>query len=755
MTSATTRGELYTGPQPERIGPYTILSVLGEGGMGVVYEAEETAPVRRRVALKVVRGGQASADVLARFDAERRALAVMDHPGIAKVLNAGSTAQGEPYFAMEIVRGPPITDYCDARRLSIRDRLLLFIEVCHAVQHAHQKGVIHRDLKPSNVLVAEQDGEPHPKVIDFGIAKALGPQTEDSLRTMSGTAVGTAAYMSPEQADAGATDVDTRADVYSLGVMLYELLTGHLPLDPSAVGLHVFMARLAAGESLVPTPSVRLTTSGHHRKAVAHSRRTDPGHLVSAVRGDLDWVVMKAMHPQRQLRYETANALAADLRRHLANEPVSAGPPSTRYRLAKFIRRHRTGVVAAGVVTVAVIASAVTATIAFVRASRAERVAAREAEAARQVTDFLVDLFRVSDPGEARGNTLTAREILDRGTQRITGELAGQPELQTRLLQTIGTVHAALGQYEPARQLLENALRTREREAGPNDPGVAETLNALGDLARARGDHEAAERYFQRALAIRLVAYGPEHVTVATTLGMLAALRVRQGRAAEAESLYVRVLALDRLVRRPDDPRIARDMRGLAAVYWSQRRYASAESLWKATLAFQERTLGSDHPDVGSTLNNLGTVNYSTGRYAEALPYYTRALPIMETSLGPSHPTTASVLNNLAEVSWKLGRFPQADSLFRRALAVKEATLAPTNPGLAVTLNGLAGLLRDQGRYAEAEPLYRRALRIREQALGTAHPDVSETLRDYATLLRRSGRTGEAAQLERRASSMK
>ncbi len=736
---------------PDRIGPYTILQVLGQGGMGTVYEAEETAPVRRRVALKVIRRGLDSAEVVARFDAERRALAVMNHPGIAKVFSAGSTEHAEPYFAMELVHGPPINEFCDFRRLSVRERLELFIDVCGAVQHAHQKGVIHRDLKPSNVLVEDHEGKPQPKVIDFGIAKALGPQSEDALLTLGGQTMGTAAYMSPEQAGATGTDVDTRADVYSLGVLLYELLVGLLPLDPAAIGIHVFMARLATADTQAPTPSVRLTTSDQARESVAHLRRTNPSHLFKAVRGDLDWVVMKAIHPQRQHRYESASALAADLRRHLDNQPVIARPPSTRDRLDKFVRRHRAAVVAASLVTLTVVAGTVLSTIGFVRASRAERVAAEEAEAARQVTDFLVDLFRVSDPGESRGNTLTAREILDRGARRVSTELVAQPAMQTRMMQTIGTVHAALGQYEPARALLEEALRTRERTLGPNDPAVGETLNALGDLARARGNYDDADRYFQRALSIREAAYGPEHVTVATTLGMLAALRYRQGRSAEAESLYLRVLPLNQRVRAPNDVRISRDMRGLAAVYWAQKRFAAAESLWKATLALQARTLPHDHPDVGSTLNNLGTVYYSGGRYAEALPYYERALPILESALGPSHPTTASVINNLAEVHWKVGHFVEAESLFHRALALKEQSLAPGNPAIAVTLNGLAGLLRDRGRYAEADPLYRRALSIREKALAPTNPDVAETLRDYAAMLRRAGRTSEAEVLERRA----
>jgi non-specific serine/threonine protein kinase/serine/threonine-protein kinase len=738
-------------PDSEKIGPYTILSILGEGGMGTVYEAEEMAPVRRRVALKVIKRGLDSADVLARFDAERRALAVMNHEGIAQVLNAGTTTDGQPWFAMELVRGAPLAMHCDQHRLSIRERLELFIDVCLAVQHAHQKGVIHRDLKPSNVLVIDRDGVAQPKVIDFGIAKALGPQTEDSLQTISGQTVGTAAYMSPEQADP-TTDVDTRADVYSLGVMLYEIMVGDLPLDPAVMGIHNFMVMLASRETMPPSPSVRLNTSKLAMESVARLRRTDPARLTSALRGDLDWVVMKAMHAQRQHRYESAASLAADLRRHLDDEPVTARPPSAVYRIGKFMRRHRAGVVGAAIVTMSILAGGIVSTVAFVRASRAERAAAREADAARQVTDFLVDLFRVSDPGESRGNSLTAREILERGEQRVTTELAAQPELQTRMLQTIGTVHAALGEFEAARLLLENALRTRERDLGPNDPAVGETLTALGDLARARGDYESADGYFQRALSIRESAFGREHIAVATTLGMLAALRVRQGRSAEAESLYLRLLPLDHRVRGPADLRTSRDMRGLAAVYWAQKRYAAAESLWTETLALLERTQPPDHPDIGSTLNNLGTVHYSRGDFPGALPYYERARPIIEASLGPSHPTTASVINNLAEVQWKLGRLDRADSLFRRALSLKEAALAPGTPSIAVTLSGLAGVRRDQGRFVESESFYKRALVIRERALRPGDPDIAETLRDYSNLLLRMGRVAESAAMLKRLS---
>ncbi|MES2523852.1 MAG: serine/threonine-protein kinase [Gemmatimonadota bacterium] len=751
MTSVTSASR-----PPQQIGPYRIIQTLGDGGMGVVYEAEETEPVRRRVALKVIRAGLDSRDVLARFDAERRAIAVMNHVGIAKVLHAGSTGDGQPYFAMELVRGLPITSFCDSRRLTLRQRILLFVAVCEAVQHAHQKGVIHRDLKPSNVLVTDEEGRPQPKVIDFGIAKALGPLASDSVTvTLSGLALGTAAYMSPEQADAGSIDVDTRSDIYSMGVMLYELLVGHLPFDPAAVGLYPFLARLIAGDAHPPTPSAGVQTLERERDAIARLRGTDSQHLRRELRGDLDWIVMKAMHPDRTQRYETANALATDLRRHLADEPVAARPPSARYRVGKFVRRHRIGVLTATALACTVVASAVVATVGLARATRAEQRAEEEAEAAQRVTAFLVDLFRVSDPGEARGNTLTAREILDRGTRRVSTELSGQPAMRARIMQTMGTVHAALGQYAQARSILDDVLQIREREHGPSHPLVGETLAALGDVARARGDHAEADRFLQRALAIRQAAFGTEHIDVASTISQLATLRARQGRSAEAESLYRQALVLDARVRRPEDLRTGRDMRGLGAVYLAQKRYAEAESVWKETLSLQERLLGSDHPDVGSTLNNLGGLYWTLGRFQDALPYYERARPILEASLGPAHPTTASVINNLAEVHWKTGRFAQADSLFRHALLLKEQALAPGNPSIAITLHGMAGLRTDEGRFREAEPLFKRALQIREGALGAVHPDVAETLREYAGMLRRAGRAGEAAILDTRASGIR
>ncbi|HWD35325.1 MAG TPA: serine/threonine-protein kinase, partial [Casimicrobiaceae bacterium] len=506
----TTTLSLTSAPQPERIGPYRILHVLGEGGMGIVYEAEETEALKRRVALKVIRAGLDSREVFARFQLERQALAVMDHPAIAKVLHAGTAETGQPFFAMELVKGLPIVRYCDMRRLSIAERVELFIAVLQGVQHAHQKGVIHRDLKPSNVLVTEQYGAPQPKIIDFGIAKALGAQlAEQTLVTRWGQMIGTAAYMSPEQADSSTVDVDTRSDIYSLGVMLYELLVARLPFDPEAVGVHAFLARLAAADTVPPTPSERLNTLGDEQARVASSRRADPARLRRELRGDLDWIVMKAMEPDRARRYETANAMAIDLKHHLANEPVTARPPSAPYRMSKFVQRHRLGVLTAALVTAAVVVSAVSAELGLMRARRAEAKTAQEAAAAKQVADFLVDLFNVADPSQrAAGDSLTARQILDRGATRVLAGLSTQPLLKSRLMTTLGSVNEALGRFEPARALLDSALRIRERELGPNDPSVGETLNALGDLARDKGNFDAADRDYQRALTIRRAAFG-------------------------------------------------------------------------------------------------------------------------------------------------------------------------------------------------------------------------------------------------------
>ena len=745
-----------TAPEaPERIGSYRILQVLGEGGMGVVYVAEQTEPVRRRVALKIMKLGMDTNQVVARFDAERQALAVMEHPNIAKVLDGGASETGRPYFVMELVRGVPLTEYCDMHRLSTRERLSLFIPVCHAVQHAHQKGVIHRDLKPSNVLVAVQDDRPVPKVIDFGIAKAVSQRlTEHTLVTEYGHAMGTPAYMSPEQAEMSGLDVDTRTDIYSLGVMLYELLVGRLPIDPAEMGIPAFFARLVMREASPPTPSVRLSTLGAGQVAVASSRQTDSSALRKELKGDLDWIVMKAMDPDRTRRYETVNGLAMDLQRHLDDEPVTARPPSPGYRLAKFIKRHRGGVAAGAAAMAALVIGTTLATIGLVRATRAEAVARQEAEAVRQVADFLVGLFRVSDPGEARGNTITAREILDQGAQQITTELGGQPAVQARLTQTMGQVYSALGLYDAARPLLEQALALREQLRDPDQLDVASGLVDLASVARRQGSFAQAESLYARALSIREAALGPDHPQVAAVLNGLGGLLFTQGKYAEAEPVLNRAMQAREQALGPNAPELGSTVRNLGALYWAQGRYAEAESLLQRGLAIYQRAYGPEHLEVAASLNNLGALHWTAKRYTEAEPLYSRAHQIYEKVLGPEHPNVASVLNNLGELAWAQGKHAEAEPLFRRSLQIKQKVLKPDHPSIAVSQAGLANVLRDRGRYPEAEALYRRALTLRERALGPDHPDVAETLRAYAALLRRTGREDSATRFETRAQTI-
>ncbi len=742
-------------PIPERIGPYRILDVLGEGGMGVVYEADETGPVRRRVALKVIRAGLATREVVARFDAERQALAMMDHAGIAKVLAAGETEQGLPYVVMELVRGMPLTLYCDTHRLTIAQRIDLFIQVCHAVQHAHQKGVIHRDLKPSNILVVEEDGGPRPKIIDFGVAKAVGRRlTENTLITHAGVALGTAAYMSPEQAEGAGLDVDTRADIYSLGVILFELLTGKLPVDPESLGYHQFLVRLASREWQVPIPSVRFAALTHEQGTLAHLRRTEPERLIRELQGDLDWIVLSAMEPERARRYPTANALVLDLQRARHDEPVTARPPSAAYRVKKFVRRHRAGVLTAGVVATALVASSVLATVGLVRARRAEQRASVEAAAAQSVSDFVVGMFAVFDAEAPRSavpaGDITARELLSRGATRAREELADQPEQRGRILHTIGRAYLSLGLFPDAIAELRNAVAAREQALPADAPELIDSYYALGQAYRAVSDFPAADTMFHRVLRAREASHGVNSTESAVALAAIGLVRWRQGELVEAESLLLQAVRINEASLEPDDPRLARDLMGLGIIYWTQGRLADAEPMMRRSLEVREAKLGPDHPTLASIINNLGAVYYSLGRYADALRHYERTRSIYERTLDADHPNVASVLNNIGETQWRLGRLDEAEPLLRRALAIKQQRLAERDPSVAVTLHALGGVLLARGDRRGAESHWRRALEIRVAAYPAGNANIVETARALAELVRGSGRAAEADALARR-----
>jgi serine/threonine protein kinase/tetratricopeptide (TPR) repeat protein len=738
-------------------GKYRLLEELGSGGMGVVYLAEQVEPVRRRVALKIIKLGMDTRQVVARFETERQALAVMDHPNIAKVFDAGATETGRPYFVMELARGIPITDYCDKHKLSTRERLELFVAVCQAVQHAHQKGVIHRDLKPSNILVVIQDDRPVPKIIDFGIAKATDHRlTQQTLFTEQGQLIGTPEYMSPEQAEMSGLDVDTRTDVYSLGVILYELLAGALPFDAQMLRSAGFgeIQRIIR-ETEPPKASTRLSTLKETKAEIAAKRRTDPGSLVKILRGDLDWVTMKAMAKDRTRRYSAASELAADIERHLRHEPVSAGPPSAVYRIGKYVRRHKLGVAAGAVVMLAVLAGTAGTTIGLVRAVRAEKKAVEEAAAADRVSGFLVELFKVSDPSEAKGNSVTAREILDKGAAKIDKELEGQPQIRSRLTETMGTVYRSLGLYEQARTMLERALELKKKIYGEDSLSVADTLQNLGIVLDSQGRYDEAAADFRKALEIRSRKLGPDDPDVARTLNSLAINYWNQEKYAEAEPLFERSLAIKEKTLGPDHPDLANTLINLAILKHTQKKYAESEALFKRALAISEKKLGPDHPDLGTILNDLAALYEDEGRRVEAEPLYVRCLAIWEKALGPDHPDVAIALHNLANLYRNLGKYEQAEPLYVRSLAIWEKSLGPDHPYVGASLRERANLYREEGRGAEAEALYERAMQVFEKKPDANRLEIAETLENYGVLLRKAGRTAEAVKLEARAKSLR
>jgi tetratricopeptide (TPR) repeat protein len=737
-------------------GRYKFLEELGSGGMGVVYLAEQVEPVHRRVAVKIIKLGMDTRDVVARFETERQALAVMDHPNIAKVLDAGATETGRPYFVMELARGIPLTDYCDRHRLSAQDRLRLFVAVCQAVQHAHQKGVIHRDLKPSNILVTIQDDRPVPKIIDFGIAKATDHRlAQRTLFTEQGQLIGTPEYMSPEQAEMSGLDVDTRTDVYSLGVILYELLVGALPFEAEKLRSAGFgeIQRIIR-ETEPPKASTRLSTLKDTQVEIAEQRGTDPGSLLKLLRGDLDWITMKAMAKDRTQRYSTASELAADIEHYLRHEPVTAGPPSALYRVRKYVRRHKLGVTAAGVVLLALVAGTAGTTIGLLRAVRAEKKAVEEAETAKRVSDFLVDLFQVSDPGETRGNSITAREILDKGAARIDQGLEDQPSVRGRLMETIGTVYRSLGLYDQAAPMLEKALEITRGLYGSEHLFVADALHNLGIVCDDQGRYEEAAAYFRQSLEIRSRRLGPDDPEVARSLNSLAIAYWNQEKYADAEPLLERAVAIKEKSLGPDSAELANSLINLGVLKHAQHKFDEAEPLFKRALAISEKKLGADHPDLGGILNDLGSLYEDQGRREDAEPMYRRSLAIWEKALGPDHPDVAIAVHNLANLYRNLGRYAEAEPLYLRSLAIWEKSLEPDHPYIGISLRERANLCRDQGRYEEAERLYRQSLQIFEKNQEGNRLNIAETIENYLPLLRSLNRHEDALKLERRLESL-
>jgi len=734
---------------PERIGPYKILQLLGEGGMGVVYLAEQEEPIRRRVALKVIKLGMDTKQVVARFEAERQALAMMDHPCIAKVFDAGQTPNGRPYFAMEYIRGIPISNHCDTHKLTVKERVELFRKVCDGVQHAHQKAVIHRDLKPSNILVTIQGDEAVAKIIDFGVAKATAQRlTERTLYTEMGMLIGTPEYMSPEQAEATSQDVDTRTDVYSLGVVLYELLVGALPFDPEKLrraGL-VEMHRVIR-EQDPPTPSTRLGTLGEATANSARSRNTQPGNLIRELRGDLDWITMKALEKDRTRRYGSPDEMAADLRRYLANEPVLASPPSTSYRAKKFVRRHFVGVGFAATLLLALVALAATMTVQAGRIARERDRANQEAQVANAALEFLTDLFEISDPSESRGNTITAREILDKGAADIETGLKAQPEVQARLMGTIGTVYQSLGLYEAAEKPLQEVLTIRRRMLGDEHIDVAKALEDLALLDRQKANYDSAESFYREALAIRRKVQGNEHIDVAWALSSLANVLSAKGDYEASEPLFRQALEMGRKLLEPDDPALPGLVTNTANVLADIGETESAEVLYREALDLNRNLYGTDHPEVAFAIDNLAMIVHDKGDYEAAEPLYFEAMAMLRRIYGDEHPEIAQTLDNVAYFLQDKGDYELSEVMSREALELNRKLLGDDHPRVADSLSGIAELVHLKGDHQEAERMIEEALAIYRNRLPRGHRRIVNAESALGAILGAQGRYEEAERL--------
>lgn len=733
------------------VGPYRMLQRIGEGGMGEVWLAEQTQPVRREVALKVIKPGMDSAQVIARFEAERQALAMMDHPNIAKVFDGGTTPGGRPYFVMEYVRGEPITHYCDRVKMPLRQRLELFTELCEGVQHAHQKGVIHRDLKPSNVLVSVAGDRPIPRIIDFGIAKATGPRLTDTpLHTEIGAFIGTPEYMSPEQAEASSLDVDTRTDIYSLGIILYELLTGLLPFDSRSLrsGSAEDMRRTIR-EHEPPRPSTRVRQLGDTSTEVSARRATRPRELASTLRGDLDWIALKALEKNPAHRYDSASAFAQDIRRFLDNEPVLAGPPSATYRARKFVARHRFGVAAGATFVVLVLV------FGAVMALQARRVAderdrARAAQArSDEVATFLVDMFRASDPSEAPGEDITARDLLDKGVERVD-TLSGQPDVQAELLHVMARAYRSLGNFTQARTLMERALAVLQKAGGAATAEVGTFTADLGDVMYDQGRLAEAEDAFRRALAIHEQTVGHTTAETAMDLHLLGKVLVDRGAREEAERHFTESLAIKRQVLDPRDPEIAEGLSGLAYAASRSGDYGSMERYYREALEVIRAAFGARHPRVALALNNLASALDSQGRYDEAATIHREALEMRRALFGEEHPAVATSLNNLATVLQKQEKFDQAEPLVRQVVELRRKLLGPEHQSTALALNNLGVLLYRTGTLAESEQVLKEALAVATKRLAPDHALPLSMNASLAAVIGAQGRDAEAEALFQR-----
>ncbi len=699
LADATSLADLLTG---EMISHYRMLQKVGSGGMGDVWLAEQKEPVRRRVALKLIKAGMDTREVVARFESERQALALMDHPAIAKVFDAGSTSEGRPYFVMEYVPGVAITDYCDKHKLTTHQRLELFILVCEGVQHAHQKAIIHRDLKPSNILVTEVDGRPMPRIIDFGVAKAISQRlTAETMYTQVGVVIGTMGYMSPEQAESSREDVDTRSDVYSLGVILYELLVGALPFDFRKIAFDEVLRRLR--EEDAPKPSTKLRRMGEQSTLTARDRGTEPRTLAKQLHGDLDLIVLKAIEKDRARRYGSPSDFAADIGRYLRNEPVTAGPAGAGYRARKYIRRHRIAV------AVAALLGFVFSSVAVVQAFELRRIR-RERDRADRITAFMTSMFYKSNPLGNRGNKVTVREVLDEASDRVFAGLTNDPELQAQLMQVMASAYQQLELYSQATQLLQRVVEIRQRVLGPYHRDTLDSMEQFAADLRPEGKYATAEKLEREVVERRRRVLGADNKDTLMSIAALARILNDEHRYPEAEKLARQALNAQRWVLGPEDLLTMSTTALLAKILADGGRISQAETLAREELDVTRRTLGPQHPKTILAMSRLGRTLMTTGRYTEAEKVMTEVVEIDRRTRGPEDLLTLSATEALASILVQTGKYDEGQELQQQTRDIYSRVFGAENPLTAGATYNLACIASLRGQRVQALALLREAM---------------------------------------------
>ncbi len=715
------------------IGPYRTIKELGRGGMGVVYLAERIdGQYEQQVALKLIKRGMDSDAIERRFLHERQILARLQHPNIARLLDGNITKAGQPYFAMEYIDGSSILAYCDQKKATIEDRLVLFGEVTKAVQYAHANLVVHRDLKPSNMLV---DGNGQIKLLDFGIAKVLSGEQAQPLTslTQTGARVMTPEYASPEQIEG--KPITTATDVYALGVVLYELLSGIRPVEFDSRAPVVMAKTIKEHTPLAPSSSISKSTShtAYAAQPVSHDqisklRSTTPDKLRKRLSGDLDRIVLKALHKDPERRYRSIEALGEDLRRHIAGLPVSAQRDSMLYRFSKFARRHLAVVIAAMLILVSLSAGFSATLWQAARANRERDVAKLETEKAKQVASFMAALFQTSDPAISRGNEITVREMLDSGAVRIDRELENQPEVRAQMMDAIGRAYFGLGLYDQAHPMLEQSLMTREAISGVNESDIAESHYNLAYLLSRQGYYEEAESHYRSSLDIRrtLPQSNPQGL-IKSTNGLAFVLR-SSGQFAASEVLYLEALNLARIHLQRKDPELSISLNGLAASFRSQGKLSEAKPIFREALELVTEIHGENHPDVAISLYNLAALLHETEEYEEAKPLYEKTLEIDSRLVGDKHPTIAIDLSGLARLYFDLGDYQGAEASYNKALKIQREVLQMKHSRIATTLVGLSKVYIATNRSSDALDMLQEALLIRKEAFVATHWLIGEAM---------------------------